>query len=538
MTRRDAVLAKNGLVASAHPLASLAGVNILQRGGNAVDAALAMALVTNVVLPNMCGPGGDAFIILHHASTRETVAINGSGKSPLRARPEYYLNLGYQSMPLDGLLSVAVPGAVDAYFQVHRMFGTRPMTELVKPALDYARNGFPVTPKLSREIGEARGKLSASPAAARIFLRDGEPLKPGDLLRQADLGETLSTIASGGPEVFYRGEIARAIVQFSQRNGGLLEGEDLAGQRSEVYEPLRTTYRGFEVRQTAPPSQGFMVLEALNILEGYDLAGLGAGSPAVIHRMVESKKLVYADRLRYAGDPSFVKFPLRGLLHKGYAARQREKIDESRVLTGEMAGQPWPFDGNTTYFAVVDREGNAVSFIHSLSHSFGSGVVVEGTGILLNNRAGRGFTLEEGHPNRLAPGKRTMHTLNCWMILQDGHPVYVGGTPGGDGQPQWNVQLITSLIDFGMTPQEAVEFPRWTSFPGTDPAQVKSLAELRLEERFPLDVTRELKRRGHPVTMQGPWAGGGGAQIIKLDRERGLLEGGSDPRVEGLALGF
>ena len=538
MTRREPVLAQNGLVATAHPLATLAGINVLQKGGNAFDAALAAAFVTNVVLPNMCGPGGDAFIIAHQAQTGTTVAINGSGKSPLGATPEYYRGLGYQMMPLDGLLSVAVPGAVDAYFQLHRLFGSWPVPELVRPAVDYARFGFPVAPKLSREIAEARGKLSASPAAARTFLHRGEPLPPGAILRQEDLAATLEAIAQGGPDVFYRGEIGRQVAEFSRRHGGLLSEEDLAQHKSEIYEPLRTVYRGWEILQTAPPSQGFMVLEALNILEGYDLATLGPGSPEAIHLLVETKKLVYADRLRYAGDPEFVKFPLRGLLSKEYAARQRVKIRPEHVFQGELFGDPWPFEGDTTYLAVVDRAGNAVSFIHSLSHSFGSGVMVEGTGILLNNRAGRGFTLSEGHPNQLAPGKRTMHTLNCWMIMKDGRPVFVGGTPGGDGQPQWNVQLITHLLDFGMSPQEAVEFPRWTSFPGTDPALLSSPPELRMEDRFSSEVAKALAEKGHPVKILGSWAAGGGAQIIKIDRERGLLEGGSDPRVEGLALGF
>jgi gamma-glutamyltranspeptidase/glutathione hydrolase len=304
-----------------------------------------------------------------------------------------------------------------------------------------------------------------------------------------------------------------------------------------VYEPIATDYRGLTVYQTAPPSQGFLLLEQLNILEGFDLSSLDPFGAERIHLLVEAKKLAFADRNRYAGDPAFVQWPLEELISKQHAARRRAELDRNRAgqPVGALVGER---SGDTSYFAVADGDGNALSFIHSLSASFGSAVVAGDTGITLNNRAGRGFSLEEGHPNAIAPGKRTMHTLNCYLVARGGQPWLVGGTPGGDQQTQWSTQVITNLLDHGLGLQAAVEAPRFYSFPGTDPANLGLAPEVRLEGRIPESARRELTERGHAVKALGPWSGGGSVQLIQLDHERGVLRGATDPRPGGLALGW
>lgn len=519
------------MVASAHPLATLAGVEVLRAGGNAVDAAIAAAGVAAVVLPHMCGPGGDAFLLIHEAERGRITAISGAGPAPRGASPEVYRQRGYRTMPLEGILSVAVPGAVDAWAQAAALAGSRPLGELLEPAVAYAEDGFVVGPELAGHICASQTKLGADGAAREVFLPGGRPPRVGEVLRQPDLGRTLRRLGQD-PQDFYRGDLARRVVSCSQAAGGFLTLEDLASYRSEVGEPLRADYRGFTVCQTTFPSQGFILLEALNILEGFDLAGTDRAT--AIHLMVEAKKLAFEDRLRFAGDPRHVPFPLERLLSKEYAARRRLRIDPGRAQPGWYP--PCAGGGDTTYLAVVDGRGNAVSLIQSLSLAFGSGVMVPGTGMLLNNRAGRGFTLLEGHPNCLAPGKRTVHTLNCYLVFRDGELWLVGGTPGGDGQPQWNLQVLVSLIDWRLDPASAVEWPRWTSHPGTDPAHWGEPEELRVEDRLPPDLTAELERRGHPVRLLGPWAGGGAVQLILRDPATGVLSGVSDPRVEGLAL--
>jgi len=297
------------------------------------------------------------------------------------------------------------------------------------------------------------------------------------------------------------------------------------------------TYRGFEVYETRPPSQGLIVLETLSLLNGFDLKRSGFGTAGTLHTMVEAKKLAFADRLRYCGDPRRIdQKPVAQLLDPAFADRRRKAIDPNRAADKVEGALPETLGGDTSYFCVWDDQGNVISLIHSLSAGFGCGVVAGRTGVVLNNRAGRGFTLEAGHPNVIEGGKKTMHTLNCYMVARDGKPWLLGGTPGGDQQPQWNVQSITNVIDHGMDPQRAIDAPRWHNFPGTDPEHVRKPFVLRLEGRFGRDVAADLERRGHRVELQGPWAGGGAVQLIQ--REDGVLRGGSDPRAGGVALGY
>ncbi|MDN5300959.1 MAG: gamma-glutamyltranspeptidase / glutathione hydrolase [Thermoanaerobacteraceae bacterium] len=534
---RGIVISKNGMVCSAHPLSSWAGADVLSRGGNAMDAIIAMALTTGVVLPNMSGLGGDAFMLFYDGKTGKVTAMNGSGRVPMRATRDYYLSKGYKSMPVRGMLSVSVPGAVSVYFKALSMFGTMKFQDLSKYAIDYAEQGFPVAQTTSAEMKADLKTLREHPSAEKTFLKDGMAYEPGEILKNPDYANTLRILNEEGEDAFYKGEIARKIVDYSKVHGGLFEPEDFQNHETIVYEPISTTYRGYTVYETAPVSQGAIVLEELNILEGFVLKSMGPDSPDAIHVMVEAKKIAFSDRIKYFGDPDFVKNPLKGIISKDYARKAMEYIRMDKTLTEDTGLSPFDFEGDTTSMVAVDRWGNAVSFIHSLSNSWGSCEVVEGTGILLNNRAGRGFNLIEGHPNCIAPWKKTMHTLNTWLITKDGRLKWVGNTPGGDGQPQWNMQLICNLIDFGMNVQEAVEAPRWLDFPGTDPVSWEKDPELRIESRISEATVRSLKNRGHNVVLLDPYGAGGAAQIIEVNKE-GVMFGGSDPRADGMAIGI
>jgi gamma-glutamyltranspeptidase/glutathione hydrolase len=428
-----------------------------------------------------------------------------------------------------------VPGAPDAYLTIHRELATMPLAELWEPAQRYAAHGVVVTERISRAIAGAAEKLARFPDTAAIYLPGGKPPKPGSRWRNPNLARTIEAVVRGGADAFYRGDIADEIVRAAAAGGGLFGKEEFAEQATEQYEPLRVRYRGYEVYATRPPSQGMVVLEMLSLLEGYDLGKLGFGSTDALHTMVEAKKLAFADRLRYAGDPRRVdQAPIAKLLDPGFAERRRGGIDRARAAEKVEGALPEMLGGDTSYFCVWDGQGNAISLIHSLSAGFGCGVVAGRTGVILNNRAGRGFTLEAGHPNVFEGGKKTMHTLNCYLVARDGRPWLVGGTPGGDQQPQWNVQTITNLIDFGMSPQKAVEAPRWYSFPSTDPEHVGKPFALRIEQRFAAEALAQLQARGHRVEQLGPWAAGGAVQVIQ--REGGTLLGGSDPRAGGVAL--
>lgn len=535
--RGQTILATSGMVATAHPLASSAGLAALQRGGNAMDAALAASAVCNVVLPASCGLGGDTFFLYHEARSGRTWGLNSSGIAPEAAsRDEFAARFG-ALMPFTGPLAIGVPGAVDAYAVAAERFATRPLADLFAPAIDYAERGFPLGPGLAGAITAAAGEFAKYPASAAIFLPGGHPLAAGGRLANPALARSLRTVAQDGRAAFYEGTLGARIVAALRELGGLFTAEDWAGHHAELYQPpIATTYRGKMVYQTTLPSQGHILLEELNIVEHDDLAALGHNSAEALHLMVEAKKLAFADRLAYAGDPRFVQTPLDTLISKDFAARRRAEIDLQRaaiprgaVLAEQLA--------DTTYLCTMDRWGNSCSWITSLSAGFGSCVVAGDTGILLNNRVGRGFTLEESHPNVLVGGKRTMHTLNCFLVTDAGRPWLVGGTPGGDGQPQWNLQLITNMVDHHLDPQAAIEAPRWISFPGTDPVNAHHAFELRIEDRIDPAVRHDLAARGHRIKVLGPWSGGGAAQVIALGRD-GTLQGGSDPRAGGQALGY
>jgi gamma-glutamyltranspeptidase len=541
-TRQSPVSGEDGMVAAAHPLISEAGVHALRQGGNAVDAAVCAGLTAAVVMPEMCGLGGDLFAIVHTPASNgpgQTLSFLGSGIAPRGATIEQMRANGDANgsqMPFRGPLSVGVPGMVDAYYALLDRFGTRPFAELAEPAIAHAKDGFRLTPGGAGHIATYADVLASFPSSRAVFLPDGTPPSAGDTLRQLDLAATIQAIAAGGRDVFYQGDIAQRIARYMAENGGAMTVDDLADHTTVVEPPIETTYRDHTVYQTGLPTQGMILLEELNIVEHADLSDIDLSSAEAIHLLVEAKKLAYADRVGYAADPAFVETPMSKLLSKAWAKKRYETIDPRRAATDVRPGDLQ--DGDTTYLCVVGRDGMMVSLIQSVSAAFGSGVVAGDTGVVLNNRVGRGFSLEAGHPNVFAPGKKTMHTLNCYLIANEqGTPVLLGGTPGGDGQPQWNLQTVTGLIDGQLDVQAAIEQPRWTSWPGTDPSTIDNPFELRIEDRIDAATIDALRQRGHEVRQIGAWEGGGAAQVIARDPNTGSLIGGSDPRAEGKALG-
>ena len=533
---RGLVLARGGMVASAHPLASATGLRVLREGGNAADAAIATAAVCAVTLAGRCGLGGDMFCLYYDAATRRVTGFNGSGAAPGGASIAAMKERDLEHMPETGALSVTVPGAVHGYSELHRRFGSRPWQSLFEDAIHYAEEGHPVSEDVDHMIASI---ASRSPEAAwsNVFTPGGRAPEIGEILKQTDLAWSLRQVAEGGRDAFYQGEVGQRIVAALQARGSLMTEADLRAHTTEVYSPITTTYRGLTVHETQPPSQGFIVLEMLNLLEPEDLQALGFGSAQAIHLMVEAKKLAFADRLAYMGDPRYVDAPTAELISKEHAARRREAIDRKKARVEAPSGGLAATPADTTYFCVVDGQGNAVSFIHTLFATMGSRVLADNTGIVLTNR-GSAFSLDEKHPNRLEPGKRTMHTLNCYLVTEGDELVLVGGTPGGDSQPQWNVQTLTNIFDFGMNVQQAADAPRWNSSPGTQPTSWDNAYALEIEEGFPSRTYSALERLGHQVRRVPSRALGGHVQLIRRDPATGVLSGGSDPHGDGAAMGF
>ena len=531
---RGVVVAKKGVVAASQPLAVSAGLHVLQQGGSFADAAIATSAVLCVTEPYASHVGGDAFIIVYDAKTRKTTALNASGAAPQSANVEQFPD----GIPIRGLSAAAIPGLVDAWATLNGQWGTRSLSELLAPAIDYASNGFPAGCRYSQSFANHASLFPTFPTTLQS-LTGGTLPKPGNVIRQPDLAWTLNQIAEGGRDAFYLGPVAERIVKFSRENGGLFAKEDFAAHRTQVSDPLRTTYRGYTVHGQPPVSQGHILLQELNLVEGFDLAALGPNSTDTIHLQVEAKKLAFADRAAYLGDPKFVSVPMETLLSKEYASQRRKQIDPVRASLHVTAGE---VAHDTTYFCVADAEGNAVSFIQSVFWGFGSGVVAKGTGVLFNNRM-TGFSLNPFSPNVLAPGKRTAHTLNAYLITRNtpnSDPLaFVGGTPGGDVQVQSNLQVICNVIDFGMNPQEAIEAPRWQhggQIVGA--AGEPSQEALAIEERVPQETRQALAERGHRLEPLGPWAHGSSYQLIAVHPETGVYMAGSDPRCDGHAAGF
>ena len=517
---RDVLMARRGVVASANSFASEAGLDVMRRGGNAVDAAVAAAAVLCVVEPRNGQLGGDTFVQIARPDGA-VVAINGSGAAPAAATLERYRALG--GIPAFGLLASTVPGTVSAWMLALERFGTKPLAELLEPAIWYAEHGIPVTQRLHRIITNEAPYYAQNLDAARVFLPSGAVPAVGTILRQPDLAASLRRIAAGGRDAFYRGDLTDAMVAASEQYGGLVTREDFAAHRSEELTPLSITYRGYTVYEQPPVSQGIIVLMALNILEQFDLTSLGAGSAAAMHLLLEALNVAFADRMRHLGDPWFVDVPVATLLSKEHAAAQARRIDRHRASAPTVPANIQP---DTTSMVLADEAGTMVSYIHSLFS--GARVILGETGVLMNSRL-LGFNLTEGDPNCLAPGKRPIHTLNTYVVAKDGVPWLVGGTPGAHWQVQTNLQILTNLLDFGMGLPEAIEAPRFTMGDQLDAGNPTVQLESRAGER----TADDLRALGHPVTMIGPWDSGGAVQLIARDAATGLYRGATEARGPG-----
>ena len=546
------------MVCAGHPLASQAGIAVLQKGGNAVDAAIATAAALNVVEPLMSGIGGEGFLMIYWKNDDRLSVLNATGAAPRAATRERLLPHG---LPMKGILSVLVPALVDGWLSAHEKYGCLSLADIFAPAMELASNGFPTSHVLAKAIA-ADPLICEFPTSKAVFSRDGRPLQAGEILYQKDLGRTFQTIVDGGVDVFYRGEIARALVRFSEEQGGLLSQADLSACRSRWEEPICTSYRGYTVYEAPPNSSGHVLLQELNLVERFDLKSLGCGSAETIHRMVEAKKLAFADREAFLADPDFIDVPTEGLISKEYARERIELIHPEHAARTVQPGDPWQYQRNrrknalpkqlstvgeknsdTTCFTVVDRWGNAVCQLQSLQSPFGSSLVAGNTGILLNNRMTY-WHLEENHPDCLQPGKRVRHTMNPIMVFKQENGtrrlVLVCGTPGADTQVQTNLQVITHVLDFGMTVTEAVEAPRWrhTQNPTESTVPHTCNDELILEGRFTKEIRNGLAQRGHMLNIIGEWEGTGSEMMIQINPDTGALFGAADPRRDGYAIGW
>ena len=533
---RPSIMGRNGMVTSGHVLASQAGIQTMIAGGNAVDAAIATAAALGVVEPAGSGVGGDGFILIYWAETGQVAAVNATGPAPRAATRETYLKDG--GIPMKGMRSVSVPGLVDGWLLAHERYGALKLEEVFAPAISLCEDGFPVSHRLASGLKGENARFAAEPDTRVVFTNDGEPIAPGQLLANRNLGTTLRKIAKDGREGLYEGEIAKAIAEFSQAYDGLLTAEDLANYHAHWAEPIHVNYRGYEIYEMPPNSSGHILLQELNIVGLFDLQTLGCNTAESVHLMVEAKKLAFADREKYMADPDWVNIPLEGMLSKAYAAEQAKRIDLNKAAVDVPAGAPEAHE-DTTCFCTADRAGNLVCVLQSIQSGFGSSLIAGDTGILLNNRMTY-WHLEEGHPNCLMPGKRVRHTMNPVIVTKDGHPYLTCGTPGADTQVQTNLQLVTHILDFGMTPQEAVSAPRWRSLQNPMESTIPHVCsnDLQLETRFPPEVQESLAAKGHELQLVGDWGGPGSAQAIMIHPESGALIGGSDPRTDGYAVSF
>jgi gamma-glutamyltranspeptidase/glutathione hydrolase len=528
---RSIVTTTLGIVAASQPLAAKAGAEILDRGGNAIDAAIAANAVLGLVEPHMNGVGGDLFAIIYEAKTGKVHGLNASGWAPSGLTPELLAARGLTRMPNNGIFSVTVPGAVAGWDAMRSRFGTKPFSELLSSAIWYAENGFPVSEVIAREWAGAERKLSATPEARATYFLGDKPPGFGEVFRNSNLAATLKRIADQGRDGFYRGPTADAIVALSKTAGGTMTAADLGEFEVEWQEPIKTTYRGWTVYELPPQGQGIAALMMLNIMERYPLGEWGFHDPRSMHLMIEAKKLAYADMLAYVGDPKFNQVPVAQMLSREHATARAGKLDLSKAACDVMPAQIAPLEGahggDTIYLTVIDAEGNIVSFIQSVYSSFGSGLVPPKAGFALHNR-GALFTLDAGHPNTLAPRKRPLHTIIPAFMEKDG--VRIGfGIMGGWTQSQAHAQFVSNIADYGMTLQQALEAGRFVknSFRGCD---------VSIESLVP-EATREaLKALGHEVRVVGPRTDTFGRGQAVMSMPNGVHFGASEPRHDGAAI--
>lgn len=522
---RSTVYGTKGVVACEHPQAALAGIRALDAGGSAADACVAMAACMAVLAPMTTGMGGDAFLLYYDAKDGRVLGADGSGRAPKAADANRLRGMGLTEMPERGGLSVTVPGAVRLWEDAANRLGRLPLSELLEPARSYAEEGFPVAEVVARYWEVAVELLGRNEAAARAFLpRGGAAPEAGEMVRFPDMAGTLAAVIGGGADAFYGGGVASRIVRSVGEDGGMLSEEDLASHETLWVEPISTDYRGVEVYEMPPPGQGIAAIELLNILEGFDAGDFNPTGARRVHHEVEAKKLAFRDLFGKIGDPDFSNVPTGELTSKEYAAGLRREIDPSKATVPSFT----PVLGDdTTYLCAVDAEGNGCSFINSVYMGFGSGVVADGTGVALQNR-GHSFRLVEGHPNEISPGKRPLHTIIPGLATKDGALWATFGNMGGPMQPQGHAQIVSNLVDHGLSAQDAVDHPRHFHDHADD--------TLLVEGRFPAEEVEKLRRMGHRVEVGADYViPVGGAQVIRVD-ENGVRSAGSDPRKDGCAL--
>lgn len=527
-SRRSAILARRVMVATSQPLAAMVGVRTLMEGGNAVDAAVATAAALNVVEPGSTGVGGDLFALVWMNKEKKARALNASGRAPAAASIEELKAKGLTRMPQYSAHSVSVPGTVSGWHTLLEAYGSMPLSHVLAPAISYAEEGYPVTEVIAGHWAAAIPRL-AQQRSGEEFMINGRAPHCGEVIKLPYLANTLRAIAEGGPEAFYHGDLAQKTASFVQELGGWLTTADMAAHTSTWEEPISTEYRGATCWECPPNTHSIATLMALNIVEGFDIQGMGFQSADTYHHLIEAMRLAYADTLSYVADPDMAHVPTQELLSKEYAAQRRVLINKNRALESVPFGEV-PVNHDTVYIACVDSEGNACSLINSIFETFGSGLVVPGTSIALHNRASL-FSLDPRHPNALAPGKRPYHTLMPALATRDGELWLCFGVMGSFQQPQGQLQVLVNMVDFDLDPQEALNALRFS---------VRLGSGVALEEGLSPEVFAELQRRGHNVFLaegHDPLVFGGG-QIIERDRESGVLRGGSEPRNDGCALGW
>lgn len=525
---RSMVISKNGIVASEHPLASQAGAMVLAKGGTAIDAAVAANAAMAVVAPMMCGVGGDLFAIVYEAKTGKLHGLNASGWAPSGLTPEFLEQRGMSTMPISGIHSVTVPGAVAGWQALINRFGRTGFSVDLAAAIRYAEEGFPVTEWVAAYWAGGEALLRKDPNATKTFLPNGMPPGVGEIYRNPDIAWTYRQIVESGGKSFYEGAIAKRLVEYSKSKNGTMNDSDLKEFSAEWTEPISTTYRGWTVYEIPPNGQGIAALAMLNLMEGFPMSEYGQNSTRALHAMIESKKLAYADMLRFVADQRFSTVPVEGILSKAYGIERAKRIDLTKANCDVPAGQPIEAGPDTTYLCAVDKEGNMISLIQSTYYAFGSGLVADGTGFTLQNRGGL-FSLESSHPNFLAGRKRPLHTI-IPGFMSKGDTRIAFGIMGGWNQSQAHAQFVSNVVDHEMNIQAALEAPRFTklTFEGCD---------VTMERRISADTRSGLEALGHKIDLRGDYASSvGGGQAVMRDFASGVNYGGSDPRKDGAAI--
>ena len=537
-TTRSEILARNGMAATSQPLATQVALDILKKGGSAMDAAIAANAVLGLVEPASCGIGGDIFAIVWSAEDQKLYGFNGSGRAPKALSIDYFMDKGMKYVPFYGPLPVSVPGCVDGWYSLHDKFGKLPMEKILEPAIQYGREGFPVSEVIAYEMASNYTNLKDQPGFAETYMPNGRPPLKGEVFQNPDLANTYEKIAQKGRDAFYKGDIAKTIDAYMKKHGGFLSYDDLASHTSNWVDPVSVNYRGYEVWELPPNGQGTAALQMLNILEGFDIASMGFGSSEYLHVLTEAKKLAYEDRAKFYADPEFNKIPLEALLSSEYTAMRIDLIKLDEAADTYPAGDMEIETGNTTYLTVADKEGNMVSLIQSIYSEFASGMVPDGLGFVLQNRGQMFNVQDKDHANALEPGKRPFHTIIPAFITKDGKPWVSFGLMGGAVQPQGHAQMVVNMVDFGMNLQEAGDAPRMRHRGSSQPTGSKMTngGTLYLESGFDSKTMIELRKKGHRIGFGvGMY---GGYQAIGIDLENKVYSGASESRKDGQAAGY